>query len=318
MTTFAAPGKAVIWGEYAVLAGAPAMVMAVNRYALADAAREGDRWFLSSRGFESEASLDSQALANLEPKSASGVSAVVRAAVAALGDPALPAGMRIGTDTTDFYLNGVKLGIGSSAAVCTATCAALAEVLNQTFSETVALDTHRHLQGKAGSGLDVAAACTGGLLRFQAGSSRPTVWPEGWHYRFFWVGHAAKTTDHLTRFSRWLAAGNTSALDDLARAADELFASAELENLRRYVFSLKKLDENARLGIYTDSHARLDELASRAQVVYKPCGAGGGDIGIAVSDEPACLDTLSALATQDAFLSLNLEIAAHGLHRISS
>ena len=30
---FSAPGKVVLWGEYAVLDGAPAAVMAVNRYA---------------------------------------------------------------------------------------------------------------------------------------------------------------------------------------------------------------------------------------------------------------------------------------------
>ena len=318
MTVFAAPGKAVIWGEYAVLAGAPALVMAVDRYASSNASIQGDRWQMTSRGFDSQASLERAALADPSVDSGTGISVLVRAALAALGDPALPRGMRIETDTTSFYLDGVKLGIGSSAAICTATCAALAEVLDLTFSEEVALSAHRFLQGRAGSGLDVAAACAGGLLHFQSGASRPAAWPDGWHYRFFWVGHAAQTPDHLARFGKWLDAGHTRAVDDLCRAADDLSAVADLENLRRYVARLKKLDNSARLGIYGAAHARLDELASRAQVVYKPCGAGGGDIGIAVSNDHTSLETLSALATQDAFLTLNLEIAPYGLHRISS
>jgi phosphomevalonate kinase len=78
------------------------------------------------------------------------------------------------------------------------------------------------------------------------------------------------------------------------------------------------MDGAAGLGIYGAAHARLDELASRAQVVYKPCGAGGGDIGIAVSDDASSLDSLTTLAARESFPSLTLEIAAHGVHRISS
>ena len=52
MTQASAPGKIVLWGEYAVLAGAPASVLALNTYANVTAALSPDnRWHFSSAGF---------------------------------------------------------------------------------------------------------------------------------------------------------------------------------------------------------------------------------------------------------------------------
>ncbi|MGE0624484.1 MAG: hypothetical protein AB7I04_19240 [Pseudomonadales bacterium] len=318
MIEFAAPGKAVIWGEYAVLAGAPALVMAVDRYARAGVSIEGGDWRIRSIGFTSDVTLDADALRALNPATAGGAAAVVRSALSALGDPPLPRGGLITTDTTAFYDGHRKLGIGSSAAICTAACAALAEALSRPFDSSIPRTAHQLLQGKAGSGLDVAAACEGGLIRFQSGAASPAGWPDGLHYRFFWVGHSAKTTDHLARFTAWRAAADNRTLNELCAASEALFARPDLPTLAEYVRRLKALDAEATLGIYDAAHARLDELASRVQVVYKPCGAGGGDIGIAVSDDASSLDSLLTLAAPDSFLPLNLEIAPHGVHRISS
>ena len=190
MIEFSAPGKAVVWGEYAVLEGAPALVMAVNRYASARIEAAADRWQLSSVGFESKADLSSGELLSADASESAGITGLVRAVLSALGDPPLPSGAAVHTDTRDFHnQNGAsqKLGIGSSAAVCTAASAAIADFLDKPFDETVPLNAHRLLQGKAGSGLDVAAACHGGLIRFQNGQSRPADWPETLHYQYFWV-----------------------------------------------------------------------------------------------------------------------------------
>ena len=49
-----APGKVVLFGEYAVLTGAPAAVMAVDAYASVNlAASHNDQWHFSSDGFVS-------------------------------------------------------------------------------------------------------------------------------------------------------------------------------------------------------------------------------------------------------------------------
>ena len=138
MIEYVAPGKAVIWGEYAVLAGAPALVMAVNRYAHASIEPAGKQWRIISSGLVDEQTLPAAALRSGARGQGAGAVAVVRAAMSALGDPDLPAGGVIRTDTTDFYHGDDKLGIGSSAAICTAVCAALAEFLDQPFAESVA------------------------------------------------------------------------------------------------------------------------------------------------------------------------------------
>ena len=59
MIRASAPGKVVLWGEYAVLRGAPAMVMAVDREAICtiDLNQDGansadDRWQFESLGFD--------------------------------------------------------------------------------------------------------------------------------------------------------------------------------------------------------------------------------------------------------------------------
>lgn len=332
MIGYSAPGKAVIWGEYAVLEGAPALVMAVDRYATATIEPAEDYWQLSSQGFESSAKLTASELLSASATESSGITGLLRAVLSALDDPAVPSGARVETDSRRFHTRqesgpAQKLGIGSSAAVCTAASAVIAEFLDQPFSEAIPLAAHRLLQGKAGSGLDVAAACHGGLIRFESGQSSPMEWPESLSYQYFWVGQAARTSEHLARFSDWRSSSDTSTLDALCSASEALFSQAgfgqaDLAHLEDYVARLKAMDVAANLGIFSDAHDRLHALANRAQVVYKPCGAGGGDIGIAVSDDPTQLDELIAVATQedsqDSFLTLDLEIATHGVHRSRS
>jgi phosphomevalonate kinase len=324
MIEYAAPGKAVIWGEYAVLEGAPALVMAINRYAVAGVEPADDLWRLTSAGFESAAALTVNELMEIKTSEAEGVAGLIRAVLAALGDPPLPKGAAVHTDTRHFHTQPggagevQKLGIGSSAAICTAACAAIAEFLDRKFDESQPLTAHRLLQGKSGSGLDVAAACRGGVIRFEAGKSSAVDWPQALHYRYFWTGRAAKTTEHLVRFADWRASADTGSLDALCQASERLFADPGLDQLREYVDRLKSMDIEAGLGIFSEAHDRLHALANRSQVVYKPCGAGGGDIGIALSDDPSHLEELIILATRDSFLTLDLEIAAHGVHRIRS
>lgn len=315
MIEYRAPGKAVVWGEYAVLEGAPALVMAVDRYASAQVEPGSGSWEMTATGFDSSASLSAAALMELATAETEGVAGLIRAVIAGLEDPPLPHGARIRTDSVAFHTEGIKLGIGSSAAVCTAACAAIAEFLDKPFREAQALSAHRLLQGKAGSGLDVAAACHGGLIRFQSGASTTASWPATLHYRYLWVGHAAKTSTHLARFSEWRSRGQTGTLDALCQASEQLFETPDLAHLTDYVSRLKNMDDTAGLGIFGDAHEHLHKLANRAQVVYKPCGAGGGDIGIAISDDPSQLDQFIDIAIRHSIVTLDLEIAAHGVHR---
>ena len=312
MIEFTAPGKAVIWGEYAVLEGAPALVMAVDRYARAAVDSGDGGWRITASGFTDDQNLTAAELGAGTPTRAA---EVVRAVLLALGDPEIPDNARLELDSTAFYDGTEKLGIGSSAAISTATCAAMATWLEQPFDYECALAAHRILQGKVGSGLDVAAAWHGGMIRFQDGRSIPATWPDGLYYAFLWVGHGASTIEHLGRFSEFRATGGGQTLSALCEASERLFSTPGLESLAQYAACLEEMDQAADLGIYGSAHRQLSELANPAQVVYKPCGAGGGDIGIAVSDDTAALQQFMTLAAQQSFLTLDLEIADHGVHR---
>ena len=109
-----APGKLVLWGEYAVLAGAPAAVMAVDRYASVSL-ECAEHWQFMSSGL-------------LSPGVYSGTPdfpvAVASAGMAvntlrSFGYEQLPPdAYRVHTDTRPFFIGTNKLGLGSSAAVC--------------------------------------------------------------------------------------------------------------------------------------------------------------------------------------------------------
>ena len=77
--------------------------------------------------------------------------------------------------------------------------------------------------------------------------------------------------------------------------------------------SILTLDDAADLGIYDTKHTYLDTLAIRHQVVYKPSGAGGGDVGVAFSEDAGRLDTFVSAAAKQRFKMLPLEIAEYGI-----
>ena len=110
-----APGKLVLSGEYAVLAGAPAVVAAIDRrVACRIDAREAGGWAFRSRGFDAVSRHRRDAL----PDVPGDPGTLVRHAIRRLGiDPGtLPQHVGIEIDSRPCYRDGAKLGLGSSAA----------------------------------------------------------------------------------------------------------------------------------------------------------------------------------------------------------
>ena len=148
-----APGKVVLFGEYAVLTGAPAAVMAVDAYAAVNlAASHNDQWHFSSDGFVSTP--HSSNGRDLPGGASAGFTTAVLehwgyASLKELGQ----APLQIHTDTTAFYQQQQKLGLGSSAAACTATYFLLAQLLERKPKLTEALEIHRNWQGGKGLSL---------------------------------------------------------------------------------------------------------------------------------------------------------------------
>jgi len=314
-----APGKVVLWGEYAVLHGAPALVMAVNRYARCRLSATADSaWRCRSEGFTAAGeTITRSRLLESSPPPPAACWALLWHVVRHL--QAFPDGGEATFDTAGFHAEGRKLGLGSSAALCVAVYGAACGLLGRRPEPSAAFDIHHRLQGGKGSGIDVAAAWHGGLLRFRRGAepvpaAEPWSLPAGLELRFVWTGTSASTGAHLGRLGTWLDAADGIELRDLAQASAALFDAAALPDaLAHYVDALRALDRAAALGIFSPAHDHLHRLAIDTGVVYKPCGAGGGDIGAAFTDDADAADRFVARARQAGYLPLALETASHGL-----
>lgn len=307
-----APGKLVLSGEYAVLAGAPALVAAVDRrVTCALAERESGDWRFVSTGFEDDRSLPKSAVFEAAPDTVAGISR------RAYGDGEAPDHLRITIDSSPCYHRGVKLGVGSSAAMVTAVATAFGFLGGSAPGLAELYEFHADYQG-GGSGLDVAAAVTGGVIRFQDRVVAPVRLPQGVHLSFVFTGTGTRTPELLSAFEAWRRQGATAQLERLAAAAREIAdctatADAFADALGEYADVLERLDQSARIGIFGPGHRRARELAGRLGVVYKPCGAGGGDTGIGVSTDPAAIAAFERQASAAGLVVLPVAISAEGV-----
>ncbi len=303
-----APGKAVLWGEYAVLAGAPAAVLAVDRHAVCELTPSAAYRFIAS-GYEAPEA-EFRHLPPHPPKAAPAALLAWRVLQTVVGEGLRPATFRLGTDA--FYSKGRKLGLGSSAALCVAIEGACASWLGQAPCYERAMTAHRRFQGGRGSGIDVAAAFFGGALRFQEGKAQPlaAALPE---LRIVWTGVGADTGRHIDRLASYLSGDDTLALDRLAECSQGLCREPSLDALNDYAQALRQLDRAADLGIYTEAHRRAESLAKVYKLAYKPCGAGGGDIGAAFAQSPGQFADFEVAAGMAGLTVLDLEAAPHGI-----
>jgi phosphomevalonate kinase len=183
-----------------------------------------------------------------------------------------------------------------------------------------ALAAHSAWQGGRGSGVDVAAAVHGGTLAYRAtpGAAIEALrWPKGLRHALLWSGRPAGTRDRIGAFRK--SAVRHGAAASLRQAAEEALhtwrrgdAVAILDGLSRYVTTLAAFDVDRDLGIFDAGHRELAGMAG-GQVVYKPCGAGGGDIGIALALKDDDLDRFVEKAQALGFERLDVMPDARGL-----
>lgn len=339
-----APGKVMLLGEYAVLEGAPALMTAVDcrantmlrpidapeirvhapdaslKVAVIDLERDGWRW--------------------RDPKDALRLR-LVHEVLRALLPEEIPdiRGFELHLDTAQFFAGhqnrDAKLGLGSSAALTVACAASVGAHLAQRAIDVQepswqarVHDMHRALQDGQGSGADVAASLRGGSLRYVrsasgAISAQPLRWPPSLRHRFVWTGRAASTPRMLTRlaaFKRQHANTYSRSLSRLVTLAEEGAAAlslgradAVMKIADRYATALGALDDASGLGIVSAEHARLRRLGRDWGLVYKSCGAGGGDLGVALSEDPERLHAFEAAVAREGFVPLSVALDAPGL-----
>jgi phosphomevalonate kinase len=79
-----------------------------------------------------------------------------------------------------------------------------------------------------------------------------------------------------------------------------------LAALDAYTDLTAQLGDTSGADILCAEHRRIRTLAREAGVVYKPCGAGGGDVGMAFSDNMAQINHLSEILEREGFIIVHL------------
>ena len=195
-----APGKLVLSGEYVVLQGAPALVLALNSRAKCTfEANEAKGWQIHS--------LPSNHTEIVEMSSRS-----IDTTLGSLHElidfmqplDRVPENAKLKLDTSDFFEHQHKLGLGSSAALVVA-LGALIDSLRDTHTPFETLRRiHNQMQKSCGSGLDVAASLVGGAIKFQEGQYHSVSLPDGLCFCFVFAGTSTNTTEMVQRFSKIL------------------------------------------------------------------------------------------------------------------
>jgi phosphomevalonate kinase len=318
-----APGKLVALGEYAVLEGAPALVLAIDRYAVATLEPSPDaECHLRTRMAE-------QGDRSFSVSASSGVSLVDT--VIASAPAARPWNGVL--DSSAFFVGDTKLGLGSSAAALCAWAGVWAayvapESARPDTSLAALVGLHRAFQGGRGSGIDVAASLAGGVVEFrldvartpQLGSVRL---PNSVGFAGVFAGRSASTPEFVAHFRAFQSARPGEAAAWVRRlsataeagcaAARGGAADAFVEAIADYGRGLRDLGEAIGADIVTAEHRQIGEHARRHGVSYKVSGAGGGDLGLACALDKGALDAFKASVRERGFRVIDLGLAERGL-----
>jgi phosphomevalonate kinase len=289
-----APGKLFLVGEYAVLEGGPALLVPVKQRAKVTI----------------EASNSSQVISHTttvekhSPEEALQRYPLLQATMAELGCLEQLQNAQLSLDTSAFFNRGVKLGLGSSAALTTA----LVKLFHPdaTTKERLAKAFRCHLafQNGIGSGADIALSAMDETIVFKRGESPiPVVLPGDLHLLAIWSGEPASTTGYVAAVNRWRQNNPDayqSLINDLRNTATGCIDALEkkdsqrvLARIEQYDRHLERLSSVSGVNFYNQAHLEMRKKVESAHCAYKPSGAGGGDYGIAYSTDRQELLTLA-------------------------
>jgi phosphomevalonate kinase len=318
-----APGKVVLLGEYVVLDGGRALVMAVDRRARATLGpASGDRGRLKML-------VPDVAITDFSSGESTG-SALVDALIegADLGPPWPVWSATL--DSSAFFADRLKLGLGSSAAALVAFAGAAWSAAGKPgrpgLSELIGC--HRAFQGGAGSGIDVAAAWAGGVVEFRLDQSSEARigsvrLPKSVGFAGIFAGGSASTPGLVGRYRQWADSGSAQADAlrkrliavaeggcDAVNADDGMAFVAAIDEYGR---CLAELGHQMGADLVTAAHRQIGNLAGEMGLAYKVSGAGGGDVGIACGLDKDALRSFSDRASKSGFSAVPLIVDEQGL-----
>ena len=307
------PGKLVIAGEYAILCGASALSLAINRRARCTLnIRDEGLWQLSSSPlFWNESVSLNELLAEYRND-------MLGASVSWFSQRTpLPEHVTVHMDTTGLYSEQRKLGLGSSACVLVNLYTSLSTLAERPTNTEDLLKIYR-ATGQNGSGVDVLTSYYGGLVHVRRQTASNEDFPKGIYLDFYSVGFSTETRTMVDRFRKAFEAIPATLQDSFITSANKVADSLTdslsfFSALEHFVRIYRDVDIEAKLAIWSKPHDTIYRLATEIGVLYKPSGAGGGDVGVAVATDTQSLSALRRRVSDLPVTLLDLQKDVNGV-----
>jgi len=324
-----APGKMILFGEYAVLEGHEALVLAVDRQVTTHY-KPNETLVVDAPGYGRYAPAENH-------RTLPFISALLD------GQPATTGEFRVSSQ--GFNTHDGKLGLGSSAASTVSFAAALqilktGQIVKSDLMAT-AQNAHFQVQG-LGSGADIAASCYGGALRYAWLTENETGHVFGQEIKTdlgraciqpltggfpsilaVWTGCSASTTQLVESVRRVRGqeayASAIKVLSEAAVQGIQGWCSADratlIDAMTQSTQALHLLGTAASVALVTDTHEQLARLVGTRGAV-KPTGAGGGDLAWVLGTNAANDIELAQDMTNAGYECFTLNVCEVGARRL--
>ena len=288
-----APGKIILFGEHSVVYRGPAILLAVDRRASVVASRRDDkRIYIDSDDLGFSGYFDNGEYTAVTGKiwrgrNMSALEVAARRVMAHLG-------VESGINLKVRSMIPIAVGLGSSAAVCVATTAAVGELFDGNLSKEkiseLSFEGEKVIHGNP-SGADNSIATYGGIMRYERGVGLKRLKLDA--PLPFVIGNTRKkrSTRNMVEGVKVLRDRNPEVVDPIIYTLAGLSQTGLDALLRRDIGKLGDL-MNINHGLLTSigvSTQELDDLVYAARregaLGAKLTGAGGGGCIIALAEE---------------------------------
>ena len=300
-----APGKVFLSGEYLALEGGSAIILSTKQrsgVSIENHDKPYNLFYSSALDQYFEFSVNDNFKVDWVENDPQSFGLFVSLAICEL--KVKPSKALISIDTNEFYSSGKKIGLGSSASIATAIISTLDEYFNLQLSKSEkiqkALNIHALSQDNFGSGLDVITSyADSGVVECNLKMAnehkwRNLKWPSDLYIKGVITSDQSSTKMMIEKYNHGKNSNQiffnkvyseiSYLLKKISTAWDTQNSVKILELMQEYNTFIKQLDQKFNLGIFSDEHKRLINLARSADIFYKPSGAGGGDLGLIITN----------------------------------
>ena len=322
-----APGKVFLSGEYLALEGGSAIILSTkqrSRVSIEDHKKPYNLFYSSALDQYFEFSVNENYEVDWVENDPQSFGLFISLAIYEL--KIKPSKALISIDTSEFYSSGKKIGLGSSASIASAIINALDEYFNLQLSESakiqIAVNIHGLSQDNFGSGLDVITSCAdSGVVECNLKMAnehkwRSLKWPSDLYIKGVITSDQSSTKMMIEKYNRGkdsnqiffnkLYSEINHLLNQISTAWDTQNSEKIIELMQTYNTFINQLNEKFNLGIFSDEHKQLIELARSADIFYKPSGAGGGDLGLVITNSEKKLTHFLSVLSDSNFPVIDL------------